>query len=259
MADPIEDALRVLLGPDAADEVGGCARGRDLHRYASGNASEEEVRSFEEHLATCPGCREDLAAIHHLAEAEVAGSVSWLERVRGLFSLRLLVPIAATAALALALVVWHRSGEREDAGRFQVKSGFKLHVAVLRDGQGFVGTSGEEFAPGDSFNFFYTSPQPGYLVVLLADEKGGIARAFPSEATERLPQGVEARLAAGAVLDLEGTPCEWIVGFFSEEPLPQRELEAALARAIARRGADCRLPPLEVEAASDVFVVRSRR
>ncbi|MBI5544628.1 MAG: zf-HC2 domain-containing protein [Deltaproteobacteria bacterium] len=256
MADPIEEGLALLLGPDAAD--GGPCRGRDLHRYASGSGSPEQSRAFEAHLRTCSECREDLQALRRWEAMSQEPADSLLARLRRALSSWTLAPVGALAAMLLVgLALWRAiPDQRKSGAAFQIKSGYRLHVGVLRGDQALVGKSGDLFQPGDVLSFFYTAPEASYLTVLLADESDNVSRAFPETVAQQLPAGVEARLAASAALDRQGTPCEWVVAAFSPQPLEESLLRAQLREAISHRKADCALPPLEVPAAVDVFLVR---
>jgi hypothetical protein len=67
---------------------------------------------------------------------------------------------------------------------------------------------------------------------------------------------VERPLPDGAVLE-PGEGCEWIVAFFSPEPVPVDRLREALTRAVRARQADCRLGEMDLgNIAVDVLIMR---
>ncbi|HEY3451330.1 MAG TPA: zf-HC2 domain-containing protein [Myxococcales bacterium] len=250
----VEKGLRRLLSVAAADGDA-CAPG-DLFRYASGEATREEAEAFERHLARCDSCRADLEVFRGLSQ-QPAATTPARARWREWFSGWRLVPVAAAASALLALGAWRaQSRWTPPEDLLEAKGGYKLHVAVQRGEQRFMGTSGSILKTGDTLGFFYTASADVYLTALVADGTGSIAQAYPAAGQPgKLARGVEQRLAAGAVVQ-DGASCEWIVAFFSPKPLAVETLRTALARAVARRGPDCALPAISLPAAVDVYLVR---
>ena len=246
----IEQGLRQVLS--AGEAEGASCPAKDLYRYAAGEATPEEAAAFEQHLAQCASCRADLETFRGLTREEAPPAK--VVRLRAWLTARTLAPLAVAAVGLIAVGLWQ--AQRAHLGDpLQIKGGYKLHVAVQRGEQRFTGVSGSVFELGDTLGLFYTAPADAYLTALVADEAGSIAQAYPSGAPVKLSRGVEQRLPAGAVVE-KGTPCEWIVAFFSPEPIAAQTLRAELARAVSRRAPDCTLPPLRLPAAVDVFLLR---
>ncbi len=252
-----EELRRVLRPEEEVGEMPGaepCSLA--LYRQAAGESTAEEERAFQAHLASCAGCREDLAALAD--QHPDAWRVRPARRARVL-ALRW-VAAAAIVLLAAGVVLWRLRPPPEGPGapELRVKGGHRLQVAVQRGGERFVARSGAHLLSGDVLGFFYTAPAEAWVAVLFVDEGGRVTRLFPAgeEALARLPAGAQRPLPDGAVLE-EGKGCEWIVGFFAQRAGPVAPLADALRAAVARRGSACSLPPLALEAtAVDVVVLR---
>jgi hypothetical protein len=246
----LEKGLRELLEPERPD--GAC--GPTLYRFASGEASAQEAAAFEAHLAGCPACRVDLAALQAEDRQVAAQPVrffgfrwSWL--VAG-------AAVAAMLLITLWLVGIPKLSQKEHGDGFLIKGPYQLQLAVQRGDRRFVGASGSRFETGDVLGLFYTAPEERWLVVFFSDAGGNISQVFPGGAPVKVPAGVERPLPDGAVLE-PGEGCEWLVALFSTEPLDTEQARRALRRAVRDRDGSCTLAPLGLDdAAVSVLVLR---
>lgn len=253
-ADLERDLLRFYSDEAEAD----CGRDSQLTALLLDELEESERQELERHLADCPNCR----AVLELADSAESvwnrggqakpriGLRPGLGRLlKGPFWPRL----AAAAAVVLVLViglVWVDPGAQPGPSeRLIPKGDWQLHVAAEVEGRTFRVTSGDELPAGTRLGFFYTAQRAGHLMVMYVDEAGEIVRLVPAERTHStsIRPGQQVRLPDGAVLS-PGRGCEWVVAFFSTDPLADRQAAQALARMLQDRngckldGSAARLP-----------------
>ncbi|MCK6547641.1 DUF4384 domain-containing protein [Myxococcota bacterium] len=147
-----------------------------------------------------------------------------------------LVPVTAfvaAAAATLVLVVMPGRSVHEDAGASLTPKGAAdtFDVAVQRGDERFRAHPGDHVVAGDRLGFFYTSERGGYLAVIGVDERGNATALHPASGpwSAAIEPAEHTALPSGAVVEA-GERCDWIVAIFSDAPLPEAEVRAALAR-----------------------------
>lgn len=235
----LEEALRRQF---AGDAPGYDDTGHALARYVSGDMSEAEAEAFAARLASDPQLQSELyefeqsAATWQAAEgAPEQGFAAWWRRLW-----RPTAGVLALATSAAILLFALRSGD--DLGGLQPKGIWQLHVAVERGGK-VERLDDQPLGEGDRLGFFYSSEQPGYLMVLYLDTEAPATRIFPaaSETAAKVAPGQEVRLADGAVVG-EPSECEWLVGLFSGQPFDSDQATELLAERVKQRDG-CHLGP----------------
>ena len=117
-----------------------------------------------------------------------------------------------------------------------------LHLAVRRHGEALRLKAGESLQDGDIVGFFYSSPRAGYLVVLGVTQGKGAVVLYPSSGSYSgvVGSGSDVALPTTGVVEQQGQ-CEWIVGVFSDEPLPLASLRDGATEAARAANAKCNL------------------
>ena len=237
-------ALETALSRHFADEAQACERELELARYSVGALSPAEAQAFEQHLQGCAECRRSAAALPEAKAvwdaAPAHGGATVLP-----FPRRLRLFAAGAAALAAGLGLWlalSPARPSHDDG-LKAMGTWSLEVAARRGGRQFLAPDGTQLREGDQLGLFYSSGRDGYLTVLYADGQGAPVRLFPADAkvSAFVRAGSRVGLRDGAVLS-EGSGCEWVVGFFSPEPLTAARAEA-LARGMVAGRVGCKLAP----------------
>jgi hypothetical protein len=250
MKPDLEDQLRERLSPACAD---GHSCSRQLYAFAAGELSPFEVDAFQRHAHECPACRLDLAAFerHPMPAAPTRGE-------RRPWTWRGLVLASAVAAVAITFWQWaqpHPGQPAEGAwSTLQTKGAPQLQIAVRRANQDLIAAPGQTFAEGDTLGFFYSSGQPVWPVIFYCNQQGSVTRIFPKAEPELLPPASGMPLPAGALVQ-PASGCEWLVGFFSPEPLrpSYEQLVAVLQKALAAHTPACGLEPMSPGTVTQVW------
>jgi hypothetical protein len=236
----IERQLGELFAQRTAEPAGGHAL---LDRYAAGELLGPERDEVNRHLAGCPSCREEWEAFERVApvwESAGAGSAggSWL---RVWWTAPRLLAVASAAAVALLLLLVPFGGRDTEEDRLHPKGAWQLMAAGERGGNSFRVVDGTTLQVGDRLGFFYTADKDGFLMVGYVDARGEFVRLYPAlqEGGAAARAGKDLRLSDGALI-IPGQGCEWILGLFSERPIPEPQARLAVRRMWEhRRG--CRL------------------
>jgi len=217
-----------------------------LQRLVAGDLPADEARSVQEHADGCGECGDALAALqaekHEFALSPVKRRVAdalraeaeknrsapslWARLVRP----RIIGPVGALAAAAVALLVLVPGLLGDGPAERSKGAGFEFGFAVLRDGRPEMGVSGEKLAAGDRVQFVYGAPMGGYLYVLGVDTLGQVSQYFPppgSTAIEVAP-GRDRPLPHSVVLD--AAPEERVFALLCASPFDPSELTGSLRR-----------------------------
>ena len=247
----LEKQVAVALG---AADAGRCDRDEDLASYAAGDLDPQQALAFENHLADCADCSADLAQFEATGELwRTTPEEPVPDRGRWrLFGGWNLAPSFGAGALAVAAAMFWvvptapPANDGPPSVRLLPKGGNQLIVAVERHGEAFRGVPGGRLFDGDRLGFFYTAPQPTHLMLFHADTAGEITRLFPvgGDRSAGVAAGTKAPLPDGALLSPSPRGCEWIVAFFSPQPLAGADATAAVEQMLAGR-IECQLavPP----------------
>jgi hypothetical protein len=240
--------IEAMLREHFRSPLGSCRQDALLLRHAAGELAPGERDAFEAHLSGCDECKTDLRLLeetHAVWRSAAPERRSLWERLWESLSVPRLAGAGAALALGVFLLVARPWVEPEEPLR--PKGGWILHLAAKRDGRTFRVRDGEPLRTGDQLGLFYSSAEPGYLIVFYADTQGGLVRIFPALRAEsaRIEPGTEASLPDGVVLE-PGEGCEWIIGLFSPRPFPAIQAEQTLREMISQRqGCTLIAPPSE--------------
>ncbi len=148
---------------------------------------------------------------------------------------------AGAGALALALLVVALSPSPQPTppgGGTRLKGERALSFVALRDGRPEEGRPGGHYRQGDRIQLRYSSPQPGYLLVVSLDGRGAVT-VFYDDAGHSLPVDAgHARLLDESVELDDARGPERVLACFSETPLSSEVVLAAARRALADAGGD---------------------
>jgi hypothetical protein len=234
-----------------------------LAEVISGLADEGTRQDVDEHLASCPDCRETLTTLQW-AESEIRLSDAKKSKKRQTNITELWPRIAAVAAAAvivaaLSFFFFSKTESFPDHSQLSVKGGGdQLIVAVQRDDDIFRASRLEKLIEGDRLGIFYTTVNPGYMALLNRDGHGNTAVLFPFRGKTNAPvqKGEKVSLENEAVVE-KGSGCEWLVGIFSDAPIPLATIKSAVANGTAIPE-ECDLN-VRLDAARSVVVLPFRR
>lgn len=206
-----------------------------LVRLAMDRPGGGEREAAEAHAATCPRCRAELEGVAsararfqarvfpRTREAVVARAASLPSRWRLAWPLGL---VAAVGAAAVLLVVAPAPDPELRA------KGASLAAFALRDGKVFEVAERGQLRPGDRLRFVARGGGAAFVLVASVDGRRSVSVYYPSTA---LPPGAQATELPDSILLDDAPGPERIFAVFSDRPVPQAEVVAAL-RGLAEAG-----------------------
>lgn len=222
-----------------------------LERYLAAELGPAEHGKVAEHLATCPTCSADLAALQddHTAfaeevpyaafrirhEAAVARTEPQPKR-RGawqfaLSALRTFAALGAAGALGAAAVLVMVTPPPLGPSE-RIKGGSqRLSFSVQQGDSMRPGLAGERLLAGTSLQLSYEAGDADFLAVLGIDANAAVSQYFPEggEAMAPLPSGRVGPLPFS--LRLDATPgAERFYALFAKKPVPIKDLMDAARR-----------------------------
>ncbi len=233
---------------------GACLSDLALDRRVAGErAKADQDREQQQHLDTCPRCRDRLA----LLEAARAQAEPEIERMlrNALARARTVEPApaprsgwliwgrpalagAALVAIALAWGVLRQdpaetTGCELPAESIRIK-GVSMRFFVQRGDEVAPGVSGDRYREGDALRFVVSSDAPRFLLLVGVEESGRVSAYHPfgGERSQALAPGVDIALPGSLVLD-DSSTAEAFVGLFSEAPLEVADVRVAVDEALA--------------------------
>jgi hypothetical protein len=210
--------------------------------------SASETNEAKQHIDGCDDCRarwrelnEDKARFEQFVFARTLPKVEArvLAERQGFFErfrLKLLLPVLAVGAAALAVVFATGPGtQTEDDAYVGIKGGassqpsFEL-FAVRGQGSAFPVGPGAELHPSDRIRFVVNPAGAKYLLVASTDGAGVFSVYHPFGADKSQPVAeAKSKLELPGAVELDNTlGAERVVAVFSEEPLTAQQVEAAL-------------------------------
>lgn len=192
---------------------------------------EEERAHAEEHLRSCAACALRKEALAEDARAFDIPLRLPSPRRRPAFAWGLRLGLAATAAMALLVLV------RPDSPGPDVRSkGGGTLAVIARSPDGSIDRvlPGDALHPGDAIRFEVRASEDSVVAVIGIDASGAVTPYVEEVAIEAGgPQ-----LLPGAILLDETLGPEWIVAFFCSAPLGTERLLEAGTEALERAGGD---------------------
>lgn len=162
-------------------------------------ADEPVDAAAREHAESCARC---VARMRELTAERDAFVLSGPPLPAHRPRVRWLVPGAAAVALAAALLLWLRGGDREPTTRIKGE-GPSLELVVEHDARIVALGAGEPVHPGDRVQAIYSSTRDGFGAVLSIDGAGTISAYVPSQdaVLVALPAGSRRTFPQSTILD----------------------------------------------------------
>ena len=229
----------VLMLEERADmfEIDDCDEMEHVAVVMSGVGDARQIELANEHLRSCESCSRALLELNGLTAQGVIEPIRPAKKKKR-FSISIgkswtlnqwLLPAAAAVFLLLVgtLGLMRMLGQPEGAGLVLKGTGDKIHLAVQRASSNFRLKKGDKILSGDKLGLFYTAEASGFLAIFSLNAKGQTEVLFPTDGnmSAHVEAASQKALSDGAIVD-EGSGCEWIIGVFSDEPLPLRKMEA---------------------------------
>jgi hypothetical protein len=144
-----------------------------------------------------------------------------------------LVPAAAALLLFARPTVPNHGGE--------VKGRIIVETYCKRDGKVFPASEGAEYLQGDQLRFAYTQDRSGFLLVFGVDDTGAIFPYYEENRLAAMPVQAGAKVFLPGAIELDGHKgWERIYFIWSESPMADDAVRAAVASALAAAGGDVR-------------------
>jgi hypothetical protein len=158
----------------------------------------DSMRAVGDHLESCEHCHRIVEEIQanmsayqendddHLQALQTAMETVDREQAgrqpARLSGWQIWVPVA-TAALAIAVILWQVLPQKTDLGieddQIQFKGSIGLQVIAQRGQRQFEVWDGQHLEPGDRLRLIVTTPSAGFLTVFSLDSQGRLSALFP--------------------------------------------------------------------------------
>ncbi len=192
------------------------------------------------HLETCAACAARLLVLEEqqriwapdVLRLAARAKAHARPRARAVWARRLfagLVPAACAAAALVFFVVDEAPPDRS--------KGVAMSLFVQRDGEVFIGASGDAYQAGDAFRFRVRPRHHPYFMLVGVDGHGRTTVFYPlgGDAAAPLEDHDEVPLDASLVLD-DAPEQEFVLGVFADRAVTAGEVARAVAAARARDG-----------------------
>jgi hypothetical protein len=244
------DRLLAVRQKKPRDEY--CPQMETVSLVLSGQADVGQIQKTAEHLKECEACRQVAELFHDQSpQAEnviPAKAPTFFNRQLVLWAAAGLVMIII--GLSLVWKMQHLSVEEKPTTEFVIKGHTDtLAIAVQREQTRFTAKVGDELLKGDRLGFFYSSAEPGYLVLFDLEESGQASLLYPAgkQKSGAISAGQNIALPDnGTVGKIVG--CEWLVAVFSDKPLSVDSVRKELRSEISKAKDDCRFTPVVTRA-----------